>query len=727
MATKEMEKTASALAIAFGITLAGAHSVNASETCKLNSSETHKTCVVWQRPVAPIEDQDFTVDYACAGCAAAPEVVLTTNDDQWEVYAIVPTLDLIPARADIGTLTLNGSGNFTVAITLGGDEGADNIGLIDLTPIGDHSGSLAPGSAVLGDVTGDVIAPATAAGAGGVVNLDVAGSLAGNVDCREVASLKVGTAITGGGVTGNIDADDDITFLDIADAMSGNIAAGGDITLLDIGGPLTGNITAGNDLVDGDVGADMTGNVSVTSTIHDLGVGGNLTGNVTADWVQNSLSITGNYDRAMRLSNLAASSSLVIGGDVLSTASILISVSMGFYSEVHVLGDFAGTLQVANVLRASVILHSDVASTGSITISDMSGVLFGASLVDLGANSATSTMNGSAKFPKGVPAHCVVGMGGALGPNGSIDLMNKDVAGTLIVARGGSGKILNGSAVVGGGVTPFLIAVALGLPLNSGGHTFSGSATFASVDSGSKILVGGGDVSGDVMITGAMDGDIIIEPDASGDGGTLLAGGLIQVIGACSGSISISGAADGDVMVKNDMSGNLDVGESLSGDFAVSGDFTGIATIGRKLQATGRIMVAGLLNGGIEIGDETVALSQITGTDGLGANGCIQINTNQGDFDASGTMHFGPATIPFPLNSITFDGGIKIWDQASAGNGGDLDGTITVTGCHANACDLDVCIDGANNGTVTLNQGGCTNQIGYSCDPTGIGCDAACP
>jgi len=40
---------------------------------------------------------------------------------------------------------------------------------------------------------------------------------------------------------------------------------------------------------------------------------------------------------------------------------------------------------------------------------------------------------------------------------------------------------------------------------------------------------------------------------------------------------------------------------------------------------------------------------------------------------------------------------------------------------------MDVCIDGANNGTVTLNQAGCTNQIGYSCNPAGRGCDAACP
>jgi len=138
MTTKSLGKTGSVWAIAFGITLAGVHSAYASQACKVNAAGTHRTCVVWQRPGAPIEDQDSTVDHACAGCAATPKVVLTTNDDQWEVYALVVTLDLIPPRAEFGTLTINGSGNFKVKIAFSGEEGADNIGLIDLTPSGGY-------------------------------------------------------------------------------------------------------------------------------------------------------------------------------------------------------------------------------------------------------------------------------------------------------------------------------------------------------------------------------------------------------------------------------------------------------------------------------------------------------------------------------------------------------------------------------------------------------------
>lgn len=148
-------------------------------------------------------------------------------------------------------------------------------------------------------------------------------------------------------------------------------------------------------------------------------------------------------------------------------------------------------------------------------------------------------------------------------------------------------------------------------------------------------------------------------------------GKTITIDGDSRGDINISGDANGDITLNSDLRGDIDIVEDASGDI----------TIDDTLQSTGRIMVGGLLDGGLSVGKETVALSPITAEDGLGSNGCIQINTKLGLYDANGDMLFGPATIPDPINDITFDGGIKIWDQAFGANG-DLEGDITITGCQ---------------------------------------------
>jgi hypothetical protein len=105
-------------------------------------------------------------------------------------------------------------------------------------------------------------------------------------------------------------------------------------------------------------------------------------------------------------------------------------------------------------------------------------------------------------------------------------------------------------------------------------------------------------------------------------------------------------------------------------------------------------------------------LSLVRVEEGLGSNGSIVVNNSRGDYDANGAIYIGkPGVLPLP--DVTFDGRIKILDSTTSG-GGDLNSTITVRGCHATNDDLDICICGNNNGSVTIQQGTCSS-VTWSC------------
>jgi len=144
----------------------------------------------------------------------------------------------------------------------------------------------------------------------------------------------------------------------------------------------------------------------------------------------------------------------------------------------------------------------------------------------------------------------------------------------------------------------------------------------------------------------------------------------------------------------------------------VEGDVTGSVAIGRSLESSGRIRVHGLCDGPVGIGEGTVELSQINITKGLGTSGSITINETRGDYDADGTIFVG--YVFSQQEFVTFDGSILILDS-SGGQGGDLNGLIKVSGCHATADDLDICICGTNNGTVEIVQPNCRNRVDWSC------------
>lgn len=168
--------------------------------------------------------------------------------------------------------------------------------------------------------------------------------------------------------------------------------------------------------------------------------------------------------------------------------------------------------------------------------------------------------------------------------------------------------------------------------------------------------------------------------------------------------------------------GLIDVQGDLQGDIIIGGDvdsegsvLVGGALVAPALGGAGSIVVTGTIAGTVAIDEQTDANTLIQAVAGL--TGKILINDSQGNFDAGGSINIGPIVALFPMNDVTFDGCIRIFDNGGL-SGGSLEGDITVTGCHATSDDLNICIDGSDNGNVFIKQSGCTNQVDWSC----VGC-----
>lgn len=211
------------------------------------------------------------------------------------------------------------------------------------------------------------------------------------------------------------------------------------------------------------------------------------------------------------------------------------------------------------------------------------------------------------------------------------------------------------------------------------------------------IDLNNGDVVGDLAIYGGGAGQIIYGGDA-GSSVSLASGSSNTFSGqatfsSVTGSIGTSSHAN------------------LNGLLTITGDMDGLIYVGGDLGSQGRIKVDGLCDSWIRIDRQTVALSLIHLGGGLGADGKISVNYDAGGHDANGDIYIGQV-ISTPLPSVTYDGLIEILEGAATG--GDLNGDITVAGCHATADDLDLCVEGDVNGTLTIIQAGCSNQVDWN-------------
>jgi hypothetical protein len=437
-------------------------------------------------------------------------------------------------------------------------------------------------------------------------------------------------------------------------------------------------------LAGGEISGDLTGPLALLKDTS--GNGGDITG-----W------FTIGGDASGTISVPKISGALIIEGN----ASSLITVSDKLYG---------GGLWV----------QGETLSTADIRIADMESDGMYGSIVELEGGLA-----GDLVLDSGIPAGQFVELADELTSTGSIDLNGGDVAGMLDLYRGGAGMVVNGGTVTGTG------KVFLGL-LGS----FSGDATFSAVSNGGDVEIGG-NLSGDLYITNDMAGDVTVGLDVQFGGlisvggdvtgignisvdDDLLSGGLIAVGGdvTADGVISIGDDCLGDVTIIDELLGRVNISNDLSGDVYIKGDVTKHATydnvdIGGELKSTGRVLVSGLCDGTITVGQETEALSLIHLLEGIDDDGSIIINDDKGSYSAHGTIHVGPTSWT-TLPDITFDGSIWVKDAAGGGEG-DLKGAINVVGCHATADDLDICIDADGEENITITQLGCTYQVAAVC------------
>jgi len=350
----------------------------------------------------------------------------------------------------------------------------------------------------------------------------------------------------------------------------------------------------------------------------------------------------------------------------------------------YVKGSVSGDIDIEDRLDAGVLrIEGEETSTTTISIAEIVNgtIILGTDFFTFGNDFAGNLILGN-----GVPVGSSVVVNGNLTSPGTINLSGYPLAGLLRINNDASGSIINGGAASG--------FITLGFYPS---RNFSGIATFSSL-SGTIQTQSGANISGTLKILGDVTGAITMERFTAQGldmGGDLESGGRISIGGA--------------------VSGDIEVGGSVAGDISVAGDVTGAVTVNRVLESTGRVMIDGLCDGAIAIGRETESLSLIRMTEGLGVNGSITVNDSGGDFDAGGTIHVGATkTVP----PIVFDGSILIKKESGGPGGGDLNGKIIVRGCHATDDDLDICICGTNNGTVTLIQTGCPplpTLVGWSC------------
>ena len=370
-------------------------------------------------------------------------------------------------------------------------------------------------------------------------------------------------------------------------------------------------------------------------------------------------------------------------------------------------------LHITGGLESGSLTVSDkISGSGGLTID---GNVFGdISIADITLGSVTLSASSSVEFAgtldllNGVLAGKSVTINSNVDTSSVIDLHDKAVAGTLECLAVNGGDITNGGALSG---TVTLAGRA--------SNAFSGTATFDSV-AGTVKTVSGAAVSGTVNINGNLTGSVDVDDDLSGTVDvSLVLSGDVSVGGALSGSVEIHGDASGDLDITSNLSGSATVGGDLNADISIGGDLTssGSVTVSGTLAGVGRIMTAITKEcaGSISIGEQTDELTLIHCNHGLTSTGTIEINANRNNNDAEGTIRVGLATPPFPLPPITYDGCIRIYDKDPGGAGGDLEGTIAVIGCHADMGKLSMCIDGSVNGTIDIEQTGCTNQPGRNC------------
>ncbi len=285
-------------------------------------------------------------------------------------------------------------------------------------------------------------------------------------------------------------------------------------------------------------------------------------------------------------------------------------------------------------------------------------------------------------------------------------------AGADVVVRGGTGDVNVKIPAIDAGAAISVVQFgnpggtdcALGgtLTMAGGIGESTGVQIFGKLARGASINLNGQDVAGLLYIRQGGSGAII-------KGGAVTDGAIVTLADfstqTFTGSATFSKVDPGAII-------HTDNAADMNGTLTVDDDMSGTVNVQGSLMSRGRILVDGLCDGAITIGEETSKLSLIHITGGLGEAGSVTVNNTPGNnFNANGDIYVGP-TKWTQMPDVTFDGNIQI--NKGAGNG-DLNGNITVVGCHDD--DLDICVEGTVNGDVTLIQAGSPNTADWCCSP----------
>ncbi|MCH8879295.1 MAG: hypothetical protein IID34_05365 [Planctomycetes bacterium] len=412
-------------------------------------------------------------------------------------------------------------------------------------------------------------------------------------------------------------------------------------------------------------GAANVGTINLTdagftgySSIEGGSIGGNLTGGLTL--VQDSGGNGGEI-------------TFTIDGDVSGAISVPVVKSL------WIVGTLSADIDVTSAIdNGTLLLDGAVASGVHITVADMvNGVIW---------NNPASEFNADITFGNGVPSGSGVAIHSENTSHVTYDFNNADLGGIFACKWDTDADFVNGGALTG--------TLKVG---RASCFDYVGSMTFASVSATGKIdLSPCIDLDGTISITADMEGDITVD-------GNILT----------TRSISIGGDVIGAISIEDDVAGDI----NLNGDLTSLGSVTvGGALANAPHAGGGRILVTGESTGAIKVGKKTGSLTLIHLAGGLATGATIEINTTEGNFNAEGAIYVGAGAACF-LNppDVTFDGCIRIYNDSASGHYGNLEGAIGISGCH-NAGDLNICVDGSDNGNVNICQNGCTNQVGWSCD-----------
>lgn len=445
--------------------------------------------------------------------------------------------------------------------------------------------------------------------------------------------------------------------------------------------------TGYSSIIGGSISGNLTGNIEVVDDSGGSGgelrlvIEGNQSGNITADTLLR-LKVQGDSSGDITIETVADSASgfegIEITGDVSGTIDIEdYEVSENFIID----GDISGTVDIETWNPPApgwkFFQRRAITSTGSLRF----GTLTNSIEIALNDLAGVYDFAGSLTIEDDLDVFQAVFIHGEVTSGAFVDLKNNDVGGTLAILSGGAGELRNVGQVLSGGV----VVLA-----EFSGTSFDGRATIASVAAGGKVAAREGtSVGGRVTVNGSVAGIIDIT-------GSLNYPGLISV----AGSLQVGA----DIDVRNDCNGDIDIAQDCDGSI----------NIGDKLDRRGRILIDGMLDGPISIGESTVSSSQIVILDGIDDNGSITINDIDGAFSANGDISIGVAGIPLP--DVTFGGSILIKDDGTIASG-NLVGDIDITGCHPEDHGyLDICIEGGVIGSVNITQGACSYPVcGYQC------------